>query len=298
MLAGQGRTGLVARGCVVGLSAVLALPAAAQAGTPGETESLGKSKGVEYARAKYRNVTTQTQQAVQCDGDAEVSGGGGSIGGGADASVLHESYPATAPFGWIAEGSTTDGARTLTGYAICAGIDLEHDMSESALDSNVTLFGNTACGAGEEPVGGGGEATGAGILLIGSLPRLPPSSPVGWSPMAYNPTIDDTLFRSHGICSEPGSYRYRESEPQRARVDESATAVAHCKPSEVVLGGGFAATRGDVVGYRAHAVATKPVDSKADGNKVPDDGWLAELHNRHTQRVDVVAHAVCRGPAA
>ena len=68
--------------------------------------SLGKSKGLEYMRAKHLQVVTQTTQPAICDSGTSVVGGGGSMAGPAPESTLNETYPSQ-PTAWHAEGNTT-----------------------------------------------------------------------------------------------------------------------------------------------------------------------------------------------
>ena len=290
---------------VAGATAVVALSgvaktatAEAHAGTAGQTVSLGKSNGLEYMRAKLANVVSQAGAPANCDGDAEVTGGGGSIAGpGADV-TLNATFPLTGPAsGWQAEGTTTQGAaQTVTSFAVCGGLDVSVVTTQSPLGTNTVLHALRTCAGDTQPLGGGGRATGAGILLVGSRAVLPPST-TGWGPIAYNRTQSDTLFDSHAVCGEGYTVRYRESERIKLPVGDAVKAVAQCKPAEAVLGGGFFAEKQGSVGHRASALATKPWDSKADAKKVPDDGWLARAQNLETYRVNLVAQAVCRRPA-
>jgi hypothetical protein len=273
----------------------LAIAPAANAGTPGQTESLGKSKGLEYMRAKYLGVATQTTQPANCDGDAQIVGGGGSMAGPAPQSTLNETYPVP-PSAWQAEGNTTQGARTLTAYAVCAGFVPSYENNQSALTENTVLFASASCEPELEPIAGGGGATGGGIRTIGSFPRLPPSTPLGWITPAHNTTMNDTLWDAYAICSDL-DVKHRESARVHVGADETGTAIAECKPTEAVVSGGWAAKREDVTGFVARALSTKPWDSKDDGNKVPDDGWLVKAQNLHTQRIDLVANATCKRPA-
>ena len=276
------------------LACIAASPALAAAGTPGPAVSLGKSKGLEYFKGTYRQVVTQTAQPVACT-DGEVTGGGGSIAGPASTSALHESYPSDGT-AWRVEASSTSDARTLTGWAICdpdGGI--AHNSSQSSLASNgAVLAGFATCGESGQPIGGGGEATGLGVRLIASTPSLPPSTS-GWRPVVTNPTPDDTIFTSWAICANPQGVRYRESDVSKLAAGDSGKAVARCKDSEAVLGGGFEAVKGDISGFQMLPTTLKPVDS-GDDKKVPDDGWQVKALNDETSRVGLVAIAVCRKP--
>ena len=54
--------------------------------------------------------------------------------------------------------------------------------------------------------------------------------------------------------------------------------------------------QGEVIGFVTRSLTTRPWDSKEDGNKVPDDGWLVKAQNIHTAKVDLVANATCKLP--
>jgi hypothetical protein len=277
---------------VGGLLALCASPASG--GTAGPTVSLGKSKGLEYMKAKHLQVVTQTTQPATCDSGTSVVGGGGSMAGPAPQSTLNETYPSQ-PTAWHAEGNTTSGARTLTAYAVCDQLPLSYQSSQSALDTNSVLIATVLCEGAEEPIAGGGGATGPGIRTIASFPRLPPNSPLGWHPYAHNTTGNDTLWDSYVICSNL-DVRYRESGEARVRPQETAKAIAKCRPEEAVVSGGWAGVDGDTTGFSMRALSTKPWDSKDDTNKVPDDGWLAKAQSLHTQNIDLVANAICKRP--
>ena len=278
----------------VGLATALIGTPAAHAGTPGPTESLGKSKGLEYMRAKYLQAASQTTQPATCDGGSVV-GGGGSMAGPAPESTLNETYPSQ-PTAWHAEGNTTQGSQTLTAYAVCGQFSLSYQSSQSALGTNTVLIATVLCEGAEEPIAGGGGATGPGIRTIASFPRLPPNNPLGWHPYAHNTSGNDTLWDSYVICAALDA-KYRESPEIRVRPNETGKAIAKCKPTEAVVSGGWLGRREKVTGFVTRALTTKPWDSKDDKNKVPDDGWLAKAQNLHTQNIDLVANAVCKRAA-
>ena len=280
--------------CLAGTALVAS---AAQAGTPGTTVSLGKSKGLLYYKATYQDVVTQTAQPVQC-GDADVTGGGGSIAGPAESSALHESYPIDGT-GWQVEGSSTDGARKMTGFAICDPDEQYgyYDTQSSLPENGAVVHGAANCGGSSQPIGGGAGATGGGIRLIASRPAVLPSTP-GWRPSATNPTENDTLFNAYAICgskADTDSYRFRESEPTRLRAGDAGKATAKCKPDEAVMGGGFIGELDNVSGYGVLAKSLRPVDS-GDRKKTPDDGWQAAAVNSESFKVNLIALAVCRRP--
>jgi hypothetical protein len=285
----------------IGLAAILAVAVSllagpgATAGTPGATVSLGKSKGVEYMRAKYLNVVTQTSQPVQCDGDAEVSGGGGSISGSSDDAILSESYP-TPESAWQVEGSSSAGpSRTLTGYALCVGADLEYYFTTENVTTGSSISNGAPCGAfGELVTGGGLQADLPGLLMNWTRPE--PGVGARWYSYAQNEGGLTMVVDYWTVCTSSYVLRYRTAEAN-ARRGRAATITAKCKPKEAVMGGGFHGS-GNTGVIDAWPVATKPWDSKDDAKKVPDDGWRVTLHNGSNERKSITAHAVClRGEA-
>jgi hypothetical protein len=279
---------------VRGLWAVLAAfaltPAVASAGTPGQTERLGKSKGIEYMRAKYLDVVTQTTQPVTCDGDAEVAGGGGSISGPAGTATVNESYPMPQS-GWGVEGSRSAGSsRTLNGYAMCVGTDVEFYFTSENV-GNGSISNGAGCILDELPTGGGLESTSSGMFMNFTRPETEPAA--RWYSLAQNPTGSTIAVTYWTACSNRYKLRYRTTETAGIQPGEADTATAKCKPDEAVIGGGYHALfqGNDTTGVRPNA--TKPWDSKDDAKKVPDDGWRVKLFNEYVGKVRLVAHAVC-----
>jgi hypothetical protein len=285
----------VKRSAAAAVSLALALGVAAGpalAGTPGPSVSLGKSKGIEYFKGTYRDVVTQTNQPVECDisggGEVEVTGGGGSISGPAETSTLFESHPLPQE-AWQVEGASTAGVQKMTGYAICGPVDLVYAINQTPITTNSSTYVLATC---PDPIGGGGGATGAGLRLNMTQPVLPPSTP-GWSSQMVNTTGSDSLFDYYGIC---GTYdvKFRRAV---TKIDdgESGSVTASCKDSETLLGGGFAGIKNDAVGYHIDLLATKPVDSKDDKKKVPDDGWQVKAANiAGLNNLELTAIATCR----
>jgi hypothetical protein len=264
----------------------------ALAGTPGPSVSLGKSKGIEYFKGTYQDVVTQTNQPVECDisggGEVEVTGGGGSISGPAETSTLFESQPLPQE-AWQVEGASTAGVQRMTGYAICGPVDLVYAINQTPITTNSSTYVLATC---PDPIGGGGGATGAGLRLNMTQPALPPSTP-GWSSQMVNTTGSDSLFDYYGIC---GTYdvKFRRAV---TKIDdgESGSVIASCKGSETLLGGGFAGIKNDAVGYHIDLLATRPVDSKDDKKKVPDDGWQVKAANiAGLNNLELTAIATCR----
>ena len=282
---------------LLGLAAALSLVVAAPAAAGPATQSLGSSHGLEYTKAKLAGVFAQAGPEARCAGGDQVTGGGGTISMPTQKTRLNATYTFSdgGGTGWAAEGSATAGsARAVSAYAICGPNAVTYEDSMSGLGDNVSLIASASCPpSAPDPTGGGGFATGDGIDFNASIPRLPPSTPTGWTPIVLNRSGTDTVWNSTVVCSSTYELRYRESEPTRVKPGEIGGAVANCRPKEAVIGGGFAGTRDDIVGFHTPAQASRPKDSAADGNEVPDDGWQAKILNLEDFKLNAVAHAVC-----
>jgi hypothetical protein len=268
------------------------------AGAPGPTTSLGKSHGLEYMRAKFTGVTSQAAQPANCDGDAELTGGGGSIGGPVKTTVLNGTFP-TDPAGWEAQGDPGGvKPRTLAAYAICGARPTDHEMTGLIqFDSNTTYQGfGEPCGSGLPLSGGMRLAQPAPYTwVISTFPVVPPNMPVEWATSAANRSqTEDTLAEFHSVCSDVYDVRYRYSDPTRMKPLEAGVATASCKRKEAVLGGGFQSKHMNASAYQTPALATRPADSRSDRDKVPDDGWQARAFNTQEFNVNLIAIAVCK----
>jgi hypothetical protein len=260
----------------------------ALAGTPGQTVDLGKSNGLTYHKGTFPDVVTQTGQPVDCPAGADVSGGGGDISGPVASTFLNESYP-VAGEGWRVEGSSTSGARQLTGWAICdSNRSLEVAVSQTALQSNSYTYTTPSCPASTEAIGGGAGATGPGLEMIGARP-----SGGQWQIGARNFSNSDTLFDAYAVCGNANGLRYRESEPKKVPEEDTGQATARCKAGEAVAGGGFRA-KANGLPAPVPAISLRPIDS-GDGKRVPDDGWQVTILNDQVGEAKLFAIAACRG---
>jgi len=174
------------------------------AGAPGPTTSLGKSHGLEYMRAKFTGVTSQAAQPATCDGDAELTGGGGSIGGPVKTTVLNGTFP-TDPAGWEAQGDPGGTKRrTLAAYAICGSQPTDHAMTGLLqFDANTTYQGfGEPCGGGLDPLSGGMRlAQPAPYTWV--ISTFPVVTPVEWATSAANRSqTEDTLAEFHSVCGD------------------------------------------------------------------------------------------------
>jgi hypothetical protein len=287
------------RAVVVTMVAAAALVAAtpAGAGIPGNGVSLGKSHGLEYMRAKFTAVTSQAMQPVNCDGDAEITGGGGAMSGPVKSTLLNGTFPID-PAGWEAHGSPGGSQpQTLTAYAICGSELTAHQTGALAdfLPNSVVHGGGPPCPGDLDPIGGGVRFTqpAAYTTIIRSEPVVP--SAFDWENAIHNRSlVEDTLYEFHSVCSDGYEIKYRYSDEVKLPGEDATTAIARCRPKEAVLGGGFTSMRGIVIGYQTPALETRPWDSKEDGNRTPDDGWRARAYNVEDLRVNLRAVAVCK----
>jgi hypothetical protein len=283
-----GRGTLLAVGVVL---CCLGASAPAGAGTPGATVSLGTSKGLEYMKGKYAGVVTQTSQPVACDGDAETTGGGGSIKGLPDQVFLNESFPTLpGPSGWTVEGTSTDGPQDMTGYAICAGIDANVGTAQEDIPAGSSATQNAFCPSSEELVTGGGiEASSNGVRIEATYP--PELITDRWFGSAKNTSGGTISVDYHAVCTDAYIVKYRYSDVVNVKSGKEATASASCKPTEAVLGGGFVGFSEGLPASGGWAKESRPRDSKKDRKKVPDDGWRAKYYNGAvvTHRLLVVA---------
>jgi hypothetical protein len=266
----------------------------AAAGTPGPTVPLGSSKGLEYMKATYANVVTQTNQPVNCDGDAEATGGGGSITGAPGASVLNESFPTLpGPSGWTVEGSNPGAAQDMRGFAICAGVDTAVSTADQDVDPGSHATQNAVCPVGEDFVTGGGiEAAAAGIVIGASYP--PELITDRWFGLARNTSGSAISVNYHAVCTDAYVINYRNSDVVNVKPGESAKAAATCKRRHAVLGGGFVGFGDGLPASGGSANVSRPFDSKKDRKKVPDDGWLARYHNDSVVTHRLLVVAVCK----
>ena len=284
------RPGLVAllAGC-----AVIVPAATAHGGTAGPTVSLGKAKGFEYMRVTLQNVFSQAGAPAQCAGERFATGGGGAISGpGTEASL--NTLQATSPTqGWQAEGSTTGvQGRKLTTYAVCGTKPVTESAGTGSFAPGAEFNSGLTCGGSERASSGGIEDVGGGgdVRIVGLFPA---ADPFDWIDSFKNAGSENTTVRHSVRCVSGYNFRYR-SESARVRKGEAGKVVAKCKESEAVAGGGLLSTSGTSFDFDTWALGSKPWDSKQDAKKVPDDGWLARVHNGADHRIDLTAHAVCR----
>jgi hypothetical protein len=276
------------------LACLLTTASLAAAGTPGPTVSLGSSKGLEYMKATYVGVVSQTNQPVNCDGDAEATGGGGSITGVPGESVLNESFPTLpGPTGWTVEGSDPGGPQDMKGFAICAGVNTTVGTADNDIGSDSSATQNAFCPSSEEFVTGGGiEAPTAGVKIEATYP--PELITDRWFGLAKNTTGATISVDYHAVCTDAYVVRYRNSDVVKVKPGQTAKAAAACTRRQAVLGGGFVGFSEGLPASGGSANVSRPFDSRKDRKKVPDDGWLAKYHNDAVVAHRLLVVAVCK----
>jgi hypothetical protein len=269
----------------------IAAPAAALAGSPGPTESLGSSHGVEYLRATFDSVVTQAGAAAECDTGDFVLGGGGSIGGDPSTAELSVIAPSSSPDdGWLAEGATTSGARTVTTYAVCGNDSARTDVAVASYPAGSDFSSGEECDPGEVSLSGG-VAAGNGDTTIATI-RPDFQGVFDWN-NRFAVESADTVSR-YVVCSSDYA-RSVKAKPTTVRRDTAAKVVRGCGGGRQVLGGGFEASDESASFlYEVHAISSRPWDDPRDRGKVPEDGWLAKLYNDTGARLTLTAFAVCQ----
>jgi hypothetical protein len=275
------------------LASLLAAAGLAAAGSPGVTESLGTSKGLEYTKATYPAVVTQTTQPVNCPGGTEATGGGGSITGAPGDSVLNESYPTLpGPTGWTVEGSNPQDAQNMNGFAICAGINTTVGTSDENVPAGSSVTQNTFCPSEEFAIGGGIQAASPGVEIGATYP--PELITDRWFGLAKNTSGAPVDVDNHAVCSASYIVRYRNSDVVNVKPGESKKATASCSRRHAVLGGGFVGFSDGLPAAGGSVTSSRPVDSKRDRKAVPDDGWAAKYHNDSVVTHRLLVVAVCK----
>ncbi|UJA20850.1 hypothetical protein HJD18_11930 [Thermoleophilia bacterium SCSIO 60948] len=279
------------------VATVLSFAGPASAGTPGPTESRGKSLGLEYMRARYEAVASQTSQTAECSGSRRAIGGGGNIGGGAggpDFGRLNESYPVQDGSGWVAEASTNGvEASDLYAYAICS-----KRPQTVAVDGPFEFIGPdrtfiATCPGGYTATGGGFSSLSVGLEML-TTGRAPSSTTARvWRTRALNESGGAAEGTGYAACSKGYRVRIQRTKSLDVPVDFGGAVTARCRRDEAVAGGGWT-TRGQN-GARGLAIqVARPLDS-GDRGKVPDDGWTVRASSTG-EAGTLAAQAICVRP--
>ena len=271
---------------------LVTIPTAGIAVAGGVTESLGQSHGLEYVRGKLNAVTAQAGAEAVCDAEDSATGGGGSISGNTGNASLNASSPTAPVPGWQARGSTSGAQpRVVTAYAICGNQPVGETTNTETFPAGTSFGDGRVCPGAAVGTSGGLSATGSDVLINAMVPNNPPFDFL----ISYtNPGPGDATVTAYARCTDVLEVRTRTSEVKRIDPGESGKAIASCKASEAVVGGGLETAGDSLASPQPWVTAIKPWDSKADRRRVPDDGWLARAHHSGTKQVELTAYAVCK----
>ena len=284
-------------GIALVLAASLVLAPPAGAGIPGPTESLGSAGGFEYLKATFPVDETQAGATVACDEGEGVTGGGGSISGSGANAALNATYPSTSELffgeGWIAEGSASSGARTVTTYAICRGDPIGFSNGTGNLDAAGGAFDMTTDAQGDsfKQVIFGVQGSGGDVRI---LQLRPATDGLSWTTTIQNFAGESAQYTEWYVGNPALDPVLRQSDAITVKPGDTGKATARCKGGEAVTAGGLFSALGGEPRRDTWATSTRPYDSK-DNRKTPDDGWTIKVQNgRDTGKTKIAAYAVCQ----
>jgi hypothetical protein len=292
--------------CVAGVLAFFSLAATAIGGdgpnpNAGDTV-LGTAGGFRYAKDRdpgdAENGSTLTVLAGCGSGKLAVTGGGmitepaavGEPSATVDAPADSSDRGSAPDDGWAATGTDAAG---LTAFSICADAPAVTYRSEPVPPGDsVIRTAKLHCGGGLQVVGGGARIDAPIGWISRTLPLDgpdPDSKPDdGWR-VGLDGEGPSNQVSMTAACWD-GRVRYVEEEVPSPAFGE-AVVTATCPKGTHVAGGGATST-GNI--YRDAIRSSYPEDG-ADGDKIPDDGWTASVHNATPRAHKVRAYATCVG---
>ena len=263
--------------------------------TPAGAKVLGANGDFTYVKKSgvLPNPPFESGEAeVNCPNGTEHTGGGASAIGPPAVTYL-ATNGATFDDGWIVNGwqDEIDKKKKIIAWGICTSkpakvSDVGQNFPGAAAPASAN--GIAECDSGHV-VGGGASLSGAPVdwQLNSTFPIVNDDS---WRVYAHHRAGGATMFNQvFVVCMEGKAPRYVRDEI--ITNAEKVTRKATCRDSEAVIGGGAYVT-GDT--DDAHVVATAPLDTKADKDKVPDNGWKAKFYNDSGINQEFRAHAICR----
>jgi hypothetical protein len=255
----------------------------------------GAEMRIEYVRsANTVSAGTQAQASASCPGALNVSGGGSEAGGGYDAAGLNSTYPSSVS-AWTSWYDSHGGTILFRTYAICI-------KDPATMDARTVPNGGTTrsrCSNQQDLTGGGVYSTGTyhQSAIRQSVPfarsdrrTRPPNLWQGNFDNISQPPVN-VDFTTYAIChDEQLDVHYRRAHKIGPKLKRSSLKV-ECRPNERVLGGG-----GLAASLKFYLVESYPIDTNADPDKLPDNGWRVTLDNLDPYRETIGAHAVCVEP--
>jgi hypothetical protein len=275
---------------VLALAAFAVVAAPAPAGTPGPRTNLGKSKGLHYYKTGFPAVVSEAGADTACDLGDFATGGGATIAGDPAQAFLMASNAIGGVEGWAGRARTTDGGNETT-YAICGGEEVDHPTSPGSRNAPFEIIEGLQCDSEDE------DGLSSGLFLNGGDARISGlfrEGSVFDGSMAYKVFTGASNTDATVNCSDDYRVRYRKTELEVAG-NSAAKATVECKAAEAVAGGGFRTQvkQNGLQGFDAWAVQSRPVDTKSDKNKVPDDGWRAKVYNSTAPKHVLKVQATC-----
>ncbi len=266
-------------------------------------EVLGTKGGFTYVKKEKTlpgSSGVQTADATaKCPNSTEHTGGGGTVTGRPTGTTLASSGTAT-DRQWYVEGWHTGinpTNRKLTAWVICSKKTGKFSMNSQpqSVDAGPTTASATA------ECTGGAAAVGGGVRLIGPAQdwSLNSTSPVdvgspdpfmdnGWRSFAYHRSGPPASMIADVICMDGPVPAY--SETSRTTSAKKVTIKSTCDGGRSVIGGGAFASGPS---QDAHITSTNPIDTNADKDKVPDDGWKSKFYNDNGTSQTFRSYQVC-----
>ncbi len=249
------------------------------------TVPLGSAGGLKYVRADGtlpQTAGTRTGDYVQayCGLAWTATGGGVAVAGNPIASFV--SGTDVSKYGvWGGGWHALQPQRRLSVYGICS------KSSAVTTDTRYANFPAAPSAAAFAPACAAGHVLGAGVEGPYLDSHVTSTTPIDGSDADHVP--DDGWRGSDALLASPGTAimlihyscavgpqpAYRAAKAS-VLPGEQSTIKAQCPNAQHVAGGGVS-LNGSVDG--AHIAVSRPVDSAADADKVPDDGWLATVSN-------------------
>ena len=265
------------------LVAALALPSVAAA-----------DLDIAYKRvAGTVNEGAQASVTAVCPNGMDISGGGAEAGGKYGGVGLNSTYPGS-DNSWTSFYDSHGGTVLIRSYAICV-------PGNALIDARERVGGGTErarCPSDRDLTGGGVYSSGSfdqtairqSVMYRYSNRRQGP--PNRWQSNLENisqPPVNITST-TYAVCHKGLDMSYRR-EHEIAPKGKRSSLTVRCAADERVLGGGGAAAS-----LQIFLIDSYPIDTNADDDKLPDNGWRAILDNLDTQREVIAAHAACVKP--
>jgi hypothetical protein len=255
---------------------------------------------IEYVKgASTVSGATQDSVDVSCPPGLRLSGGGAWSAGGYGFVGLNTTYP-QGETGWRSYYDSEGATVLIRSWAICIDrnpVIKQRGSEATTTSSNVVSAG---CKRSQRITGGGAFSSGAyhqtAVKHIIPFGRDATSSDIGHVRRfqvnlanTSNPYQNIIPFSAYAICHENLAVTWREKQSNDRGPGLRTTVTARCHDDEHVLGGG-----GLAASLKIYPVNSFPIDSKADGDKRPDDGWRVQLDNHDVQGGEVIAsRAAC-----